>query len=145
MQNAKSVVDHYILVGQTPVPVDPCDPYTPAGLAGLLEWARWFEDADRRVMCSQFFDLCVVSTVFLGLDHAWGGGPPLLYETMVFWDDQGAHEMARCATWLEAEAQHRAMCAHVVTPCAVAAYAWRAWCGWWSEAGADWRRAWGGL
>lgn len=26
----------------------------------------------------------VVSTVFLGLDHNWGGGKPLLFETMIF-------------------------------------------------------------
>lgn len=25
-----------------------------------------------------------VSTVFLGLDHGWDGGPPVLWETMVF-------------------------------------------------------------
>lgn len=27
---------------------------------------------------------CWISTVFLGLDHAHGGGPPVLFETMVF-------------------------------------------------------------
>lgn len=27
-----------------------------------------------------------VSTVFLGIDHNWGEGPPLLFETMVFRD-----------------------------------------------------------
>lgn len=26
----------------------------------------------------------VVSTVFLALDHSWDGGPPVLYETMIF-------------------------------------------------------------
>lgn len=25
-----------------------------------------------------------VSTVFLGLDHSFGGGPPILWETMIF-------------------------------------------------------------
>jgi hypothetical protein len=25
-----------------------------------------------------------VSTVWLGLNHAWNGGPPLIFETMVF-------------------------------------------------------------
>lgn len=52
--------------------------------AELLEWAQWFETADRKV------DLTDtphgrVSTVFLGIDHRLGGnGPPVLYETMVF-------------------------------------------------------------
>lgn len=26
----------------------------------------------------------MVSTVWLALDHSWGGGPPLLFETMIF-------------------------------------------------------------
>jgi len=25
-----------------------------------------------------------ISTIFLGVDHAWFGGPPVLWETMVF-------------------------------------------------------------
>lgn len=34
-----------------------------------------------------------VSTVFLGLDHSWGGGPPLLWESMVFnKNDDKMHE-----------------------------------------------------
>lgn len=44
-----------------------------------------------------------VSTVFLGLDHNWEpGGPPLLFETMVF----PGNECWRCSTWEEAERQH---------------------------------------
>lgn len=46
-----------------------------------------------------------VSTVFLGLDHNFGDGPPLLFETMIF---GGPHAdfQARCSTWSEAEKQH---------------------------------------
>jgi hypothetical protein len=29
-------------------------------------------------------NLWLVSTVFLGLDHGHGGGPPVLWETMIF-------------------------------------------------------------
>lgn len=45
---------------------------------------------------------------FLGIDHNWGVGPPLLFETMVFggWLDG---EQERCSTWDEAEAQHKTM------------------------------------
>lgn len=47
-----------------------------------------------------------VSTVFLGLDHQFGDGPPLLFETMAF-DAEGQEiEMRRCSTWEEAERQH---------------------------------------
>lgn len=48
--------DKYILVGQTPVPCD-----------DLLEWARWFETFDNRVMLSEVGPY-TVSTIFLGLD-----------------------------------------------------------------------------
>lgn len=46
-----------------------------------------------------------VSTVFLGLDHRFGDGPPLLFETMAFvgHDDVG---MERYSTWQEAEEGH---------------------------------------
>lgn len=48
-----------------------------------LKWGNWFEDADRHVGCTPIGDV-KVSTVFLGLDHAFTGGPPVLWETMVF-------------------------------------------------------------
>lgn len=85
----------YILIGQTPVP----EPDT-------LKWARWFETADR-VVAQTEIESAVVSTVFLAIDHRFlANGPPLLFETMIFdgdWEDY----QERCATWIEAEAQHR--------------------------------------
>lgn len=50
----------------------------------LLEWAAWLEDADTKVAKTQISEDVKVSTVFLGLDHAFGGGPPMIFETMVF-------------------------------------------------------------
>lgn len=50
-----------------------------------------------------------VSTVFLGLDHNWGAGEPLLFETMVFLAEQGTetrHHVHRYSTWGDAEAGH---------------------------------------
>lgn len=46
-----------------------------------------------------------VSTVFLGLDHGYGEGPPILFETLVFGGplDQSGD---RYCTWEEAEAGH---------------------------------------
>jgi hypothetical protein len=58
----------------------PCD--------DVAAWAFWFETADRRV--AQDMDEgegaagVRVSTVFLGLDHAFAGGPPILWESLVF-------------------------------------------------------------
>ncbi len=48
-----------------------------------------------------------VSTVFLGLDHQYGDGPPLVFETMVF-EGEGFGDLycERYATWEDAEAGH---------------------------------------
>jgi hypothetical protein len=90
----------YILIGQTPV-LEP----------DLLVWAEWYESADRVVFQTEIPG-GMVSTIFLGLDHQWGNGPPLLFETMIFRDGE-SDDCFRCSTWLEAEAQH----AKVVESC----------------------------
>lgn len=84
--------------GRTPVPCD------------LMQWAdaveqRRFANDPWRVDRTEF-EGGHVSTVFLGLDHQFGEGPPLLFETMIFggtndgWQD-------RYSTWEEAEAGHK--------------------------------------
>jgi hypothetical protein len=99
--------DHYILVGQTPVPCE------------LLEWARAFEDGEQRRVALWKRGPVRVSTVFLGLDHNMANyfgscDEPHLFETMVFflgasvWQD-------RCATWLQAEAMHGEAVRYVCT------------------------------
>lgn len=56
-----------------------------------------------------------VSTIFLGMDHSFGFGLPLYFETMVFGGpcDQ---EMERYATMEEARVGHAAMCTRVFSP-----------------------------
>jgi len=115
--------DHYILIGQTPVKCD------------LMTWATWFETNDRRVAHTMVGPV-EVSTVFLGLDHNFHSiitgspGPPILFETMAFTGVAKPHEncecfhcthprqaldlLERCATWLEAEAQHARIVAQFV-------------------------------
>ncbi len=46
-----------------------------------------------------------ISTVFLGMNHQWGAGPPLVFETMIFGGTH-ANETWRCSTWEQAEDQH---------------------------------------
>lgn len=69
-------------------------------------WAEWFETAERRVAQTEL-GAARVSTVFLGLNHAFNGGPPLWFETMIFrgrgWTDCYPH---RYPTWDTAEAGH---------------------------------------
>lgn len=72
--------------------------------ADLLEWAREFELSGRHVAEDIVGDVRV-STVFLGIDHAFDDGPPLLFETMIFGGQRDQYQ-TRCSTWDAAEAQH---------------------------------------
>lgn len=57
----------------------------------LMEWARWFGRADRTLARVEKNGV-VVSTVFLGLDHSFGDGPPILWETMIFNGKHNGHQ-----------------------------------------------------
>lgn len=106
------MADYFILEGKTVRP------------ASLMEWAEWFENnSDERIIAKTEFpdspddvvpgiSTCRVSTVFLGLDHNFGSGPPHIFETMVF-DGPMNGETNQYSTWEEAEAGHKAMCAYV--------------------------------
>ena len=79
--------------------------HKPKPIANYMEAARWFETADRRVAKAFKIGEATVSTVFLAIDHQFGDGPPLLFETMVF---GGIHDgyQKRYTTWEEAEKGH---------------------------------------
>lgn len=76
--------------------------------ASLMEWAEWFERSERHVAKTQIGE-ATVSTVFLGIDHGFGG-EPLLFETMIFGGKFDGYQ-ERSATWAKAEEQHHAACA----------------------------------
>ena len=100
--------DRYILRGKEAIPCD-----------DLMQWAMNFESTDRHVAkttitpADSSLPSSHVSTVFLGLDHAWDSGPPLLFETMVF-NGPMDQEMDRYSTWEEAEAGHDDMVQRVM-------------------------------
>ena len=88
-------MDQFKLDGKTPIPCD-----------NLKDWAQWMETADR-VVARDECDHVWVSTVFLGLDHSFGGPTPVLFESMVFPNDSHSDlDCRRYATWEEAEAGH---------------------------------------
>lgn len=93
-------MNQYILKGKTAV-----------ACGDIKEWGEWFGKADRKV-ARETIDGVEVSTVFLGLDHSFGDGPPLLFETMVFGGEMDG-DQDRCTTWEQAEEMHRAMVARV--------------------------------
>lgn len=71
----------------------------------LLKWGKWFETANRHVANDKIGNV-QVSTVFLGLDHSFGTGKPLLFETMIFGGKHDGYQ-DRYTTWEEAEKGHK--------------------------------------
>lgn len=86
--------ERYVLDGHEPIP----EP-------DLMKWAKWFEKTDRRVASTKIADDVTVSTVFLWLNHNFGRGAPLLFETMIFGGPHADYQ-ERYTTWDEAEAGH---------------------------------------
>lgn len=75
------------------------------------QWAQGLGDMTRkRVALTTLRDGTTVSTVWLGLDHQYGVGPPLIFETMVFLPDSYSElDMERYSTEAEALQGHRRM------------------------------------
>lgn len=77
----------------------------------LMEWAQALKSDDaRRVLKTDITPNVFVSTVWLGLDHSFGQGPPLIFESVVFENGEGG-DMDRYATEEEAREGHAAMVA----------------------------------
>lgn len=104
--------------------------YTPNGtpIPELMRWAMMFEHDDTGLLLGRhigdtrsWFGLVRTSTVWLGLDHSFGTGPPLIFETMSFVKGTGWSEryFERYSTIEQAVAGH-----------ARAVKASRRW-GWW--------------
>lgn len=79
----------------------------------ILEWGTCFE-RDRHVGLDDVIvpnvdNLVRVSTVFLGIDHSFGTGAPVLYETIVFGHPNYDQLMIRYTTRTKAEAGHAAV------------------------------------
>lgn len=87
------MTDKYILVDKKLKP------------ASLEEWAKWFETTDRHIGNDHIGDV-KISTVFLGLDHSFGGDKPLLFESMIFGGERDQDQF-RYSTYEEAEAGHK--------------------------------------
>ncbi len=87
----------YILKGKTPVECE-----------NVLEWAKEFENQNRIVGFSQVKKVRV-STIFLGLDHSFNGGKPVLFETMIFGGKHNEYQ-ERYSTWDEAVEGHKKAC-----------------------------------
>jgi hypothetical protein len=78
--------------------------------ADVVQWARWLENMGNRRVDFDVIGNKEVSTVFLGIDHRFGGrGPPLVFETMVFGvGDPMDGECNRYSSWDDAMTGHAA-------------------------------------
>jgi hypothetical protein len=79
----------------------------------FLEWAQWLENSSRHIGYHSVSGF-IVSTVFLGINHSFGHGPPLWFETMVFRADGNQeliagqdYEQLRYSTIEDARAGHQ--------------------------------------
>lgn len=99
---------NYILKGKEPIPCE-----------DIHEWGEWMAVADRTVLKTVLEHIddsekrVGISTVFLGVDHRFDKGPPILFETMVFGGPMDG-EMNRYCTWEQAEQGHNSMVQQVI-------------------------------
>ena len=77
----------------------------------LNVWGEWFQSTDPSIARDTIGDV-EISTVFLGIDHQFGIGPPVLWETMIFGGIQDQYQY-RYTSRAAALAGHAAAVARV--------------------------------
>lgn len=81
--------------------------------ADVLVAAKWIEDNPERRVVKQENILdkngktVRVSTVFLGLDHAWNSKTPVLWETMIFGGEHDQNYQERYTSYEDALEGHK--------------------------------------
>jgi hypothetical protein len=75
-------------------------------------WGRLFEDRDYQVLKQTQVGPHLVSTVWLGIDHSFGKGPPLIFETMIF-GPSDQEEQWRFPSEAEALQHHDELCEQI--------------------------------
>lgn len=101
--------------------------HNPVQCNEVMVWGRFFEDMDNRRVAYSETEFHTVSTVFLGIDHNFGDGPPILFESMVFerqetlkkffGEDKYVQEELDCdryRTWDEAKAGHAKLVMQII-------------------------------
>jgi hypothetical protein len=80
----------------------------------MRQLSAFFSDESYKRVARTEVSNCVVSTVWLGIDHNFGDGPPLIFETMIFGEGNNAPYEDWCwrySTLEEAEVAHEAIVA----------------------------------
>ena len=81
------------------------DGRTPVPMSDFMTWAKWFEDDAKRRVGEDTIGDARVSTVFLALNHSFGRGAPVLWETMIFGGTHNQYQ-ERYSTYDEAVTGH---------------------------------------
>lgn len=94
-----------------------------------LEWAAKFEDHEYRRIAVAKLGLrseqqIDISTVWLGIDHGWGNGRPVIFETMIFGFDDDFEYQERYCTEAEAVEGHARAVQYARDRIAALAEAW---------------------
>lgn len=96
--------DKAILKGKEVIPAD-----------DLIEWAKWFDVGENRIIAKTQVGQSLVSTVFLGINHGFDSNTPLWFETLVF---GGPHhgQQDRYQTYNQAVEGHKEVVASLGRP-----------------------------
>lgn len=82
-------------------------PYEGTREEQILAWGHDFKDMSIKIVKQDTLpNGLFISTVWLGLDHSWGSGPPLIFESMVFNNNFNELDMRRYSAENEALAGH---------------------------------------
>lgn len=77
----------------------------------LEEYSRLFGDKSYQIIRqTRLEDGTHVSTVWLGIDHSFGGEVPVIFETLVTRENSDEEEMYRYTSEKEAIAHHEFLC-----------------------------------
>ena len=59
----------------------------------IIQHSEWIEaNPERKAVKQENVGIILVSTVFLGLDHAWNSDIPVLWETMIFGGERDQYQ-----------------------------------------------------
>lgn len=84
---------YYILKDKKPIEVN------------ISKWVEWQDDFKKKIVKKENINDVEISTVFLGVNHNFGEGEPILFETMIFGGKYDG-EQERYCTWDEAIKGH---------------------------------------
>lgn len=85
----------------------------PVPESDALNWSQWFETTERHI-ADETIEQSRISTVFLGLNHNFGGGDPVLWETMVFGGPLDGEQVRCSGSREQAEMMHKEMVSRVM-------------------------------